>query len=61
MALNGLYGFLADQHGVDSWQALKLAYNLAVGLLGSFVEKGGRLFLWPNEAAITLEELRELF
>jgi Domain of unknown function (DUF6968) len=61
VALDGLYGSLADQHGVDSWQALKLAYSLAVGLLGSFVEKGGKLFLWPNEGAVTPEELHEFF
>lgn len=40
----GLYDHLSDMHGVDSWQALQLACQLAARLLGGFVEDGGRLF-----------------
>lgn len=39
-----LHEGLADQHGVDSWQALVLAQSLARTLLLGFVEDGGRLF-----------------
>jgi hypothetical protein len=41
--LKGLYEHLADQHGVDSWQALMLAQNLARQLLAAFIEDGGQL------------------
>ena len=59
IALDGLYGPLADQHGIDSWQALKLACALATGLLSSFLEKGDKLFLWSDHGALTPEEFRE--
>ena len=61
VALDGLYNSLADQHGVDSWQALQLAYSLCLDLLDSFVEKGWKLYLWPGEAPLSQKELREFF
>jgi len=42
--LEGLYERLRPQHGVDSWQALVLAQNLARTLLRGFVEDGGQIF-----------------
>lgn len=42
--LEGLHSNLRDQHGVDSWQALQLAYQLVVRLLTYFVQDGGQLF-----------------
>ena len=47
LCLHGLHEHLKDMHGVDSWQALQLAYQLIAQLLGSFVEDGGRLY-WPG-------------
>ena len=58
VALHGLYPHLVDQHGVDSWQALQLAYLLIGGLLTSFIEDGGTL-LWPEEREPV--QLSELF
>jgi hypothetical protein len=48
VALSGLHSSLRDQHGVDSFQALMLAQNLARTLLTSFVEEGGRLLDAPG-------------
>jgi hypothetical protein len=42
VGLFGLHSRLLDQHGVDSFQALMLAQNLAYTLLAGFVEDGGR-------------------
>jgi hypothetical protein len=47
VALDGLYPRLVDQHGIDSWQAMQLAYQLLANLLSSFIRDGGRL-LWPE-------------
>jgi hypothetical protein len=54
----GLYTKLVDIHGIDSFQALMLAISLLKGLLGGFVEKGGKL-LWPDgdKEEVNLEEL----
>lgn len=41
--LDGLHDGLADQHGIDSWQALMLAQRLARQLLEYFLEDGGQL------------------
>lgn len=45
--LEGLHSRLRDQHGIDSWQALQLAYQLIGQLLGYFIQDGGKLF-WEN-------------
>ena len=44
VGLGGLHDRLRDQHGVDSWQALMLAWLLARTLLEAFVEDGGKLY-----------------
>jgi hypothetical protein len=43
VALDGLHDNLRPQHGIDSWQVLMLAQNLARQLLRYFVEDGGTL------------------
>ena len=43
VAVEGLHSRLADQNGVDSFQALMLAQKLARKLLQGFVEDGGIL------------------
>ena len=58
VVLDGLYPRLADQHGVDSWQAMQLANQLIANLLTSFVVSGGKLF-WPEDREPV--ELSELF
>ena len=55
--VGGLYDRLADQHGIDSWQSLQLAYQLIARLVGHFVQSGGQLF-WPEgREPISLPEL----
>lgn len=51
VSLSGLHDRLADQHGIDSWQALMLAQRLARHLLGYFLEDGGQLWDPDSEGA----------
>jgi len=57
IAVVGLYESLADQHGVDSWQALVLAMSLAQTLLQSFVDDGGSLLESPGGESIDIKSL----
>jgi hypothetical protein len=59
--MEGLYTELADQHGIDSWQALRLSQKLVVGLLQNFIEKGGRLYLFGEDDEVTKDEIEEFF
>ncbi|HET7300727.1 MAG TPA: hypothetical protein VFJ01_08745 [Oleiagrimonas sp.] len=55
--LDGLHDNLHGPHGVDSWQALQLAYALIAQLLGYFIQDGGRLY-WPEDGGpVLLQEL----
>ena len=57
LLMDGLHERLADQHGVDSWQAMQLAYQLIAQLLGYFAEDGGQLY-WPeSHEPLALSEL----
>jgi hypothetical protein len=53
----GLHDRLHDMHGVDSWQAMQLAYQLIAQLLSYFVEDGGRLFWLEEKEPLALDEL----
>ena len=53
----GLHDRLHDMHGVDSWQAMQLAYQLIAQLLAYFVEDGGRLFWLEEQEPLALHEL----
>jgi len=55
VALEGLHDHLADQHGVDSFQALMLAQRLGRQLLNGFIEDGGRILDGPKGNPIPLE------
>ena len=55
--VRGLHDQLSDMHGIDSWQALQLACQLAAQLLGSFVEDGGRLFWEEGGEQLAVSEL----
>ena len=57
VCLDGLHERLRDQHGVDSWQALQLAYQLISQLLGYFVKDGGKLYWLESREPIELSEL----
>ncbi len=55
--LGGLHNNLSDQHGIDSWQALQLAYQLVAQLLAYFVQDGGQL-LWEKDGEqVSLQDL----
>ena len=57
VCLDGLHDNLRDQHGLDSWQALQLAYQLIEQLLTYFIEDGGKLY-WPGIGEeVTVHEL----
>jgi hypothetical protein len=47
VSMAGLHEHLADAAGVDSWQALQLAFWFVASTLEHFIEQGGRL-LWPE-------------
>ena len=56
-AMHGVWGAFHDIRGVDSWQALQLAYGLIAEMLVHFVKEGGHL-RWPDTGrAIVPEEL----
>lgn len=57
VCLDGLHERLRDQHGVDSWQALQLAYQLIAQLLGYFMKDGGKLYWLEGREQIELSEL----
>ena len=50
-SMDGLHR-LRDIRGVDSWQAMQLAYQLIATMLSYFVEDGGRL-VWLGEPMAT--------
>lgn len=54
---DGLHSALKDIHGADSWQAMQLAYQLIVQLLGHFTAAGGRLLLPESREPISVKEL----
>jgi hypothetical protein len=49
-----LHGRLADAEGVDSWQALRLAMDVAERLLKIEVEEGSKLY-WPEPDGVDSE------
>ena len=57
LCMVGLHKRLVDQRGVDSWQALQLAYQLIMQLLVHFVEGGGQLYWMESREPMTLSQL----
>ena len=57
----GLFKKLADQHGIDSWQAFRLCQKLVVSLLHDFLDKGGKLYIFGEVKEMTKEEIEEFF
>lgn len=57
----GLFNRLADQHGIDSWQAFRLSQKLILSLLHDYLEKGGKLYIFGENIEVTQEELDEFF
>jgi hypothetical protein len=57
VVLEGLYEYLWDQHGADSFQALMMALSFAKSLLNEFLEQGGVLLDAPDGAPVDLERL----
>jgi len=59
ISLEPLYSELADQAGVDSFQALCLASRLAITLLAGFKDDGGMLF-FPDGTEFPLDSYASL-
>jgi hypothetical protein len=59
VGITGLYEHLADQHGIDSWQALMLARNLARTLLNGFIDDGGRVLVSQGGEVVNVSGLFE--
>jgi len=59
--IDGLYKSLADQHGIDSWQAIRLSQKLVASLLLGFIEKGGKLYIFDESDEVTKDEIEEFF
>lgn len=57
VALPGLHSNRGGPHGVDAFQALMLAQNLACTLLTYFVEDGGRLLDAPGGSPVDVKAL----
>lgn len=57
VAVEGLHKYLADQHGVDSFQALALAQKLCRVILEGFVEDGGKILSTDSGLEVNLSEL----
>ena len=57
----GLFDRLSDQHGIDSWQAIRLSQNTVVSLLHGFLDKGGKLYIFDEDKAMTKKEIDEFF
>ena len=47
--VDGLYKNLSNSTGADSWQSLQLSLNLVTQLLKSFIEGGGKLYIFGDE------------
>ena len=59
--IDGLYKNLSNITGVDSWQSLQLARNLVTQLLNSFIEDGGKHYVFGDKEEVKISELQELF
>lgn len=57
VSVQGLQARIPDMRGVDSWQAMQLAYQTAAQALVYFVEDGGRLLQPENREPIMPEDL----
>jgi len=57
VAVLGLHKSLADQHGVDSWQAVIRAQSLVQSILQDFVDDGGRLFETHGGQSVDMSSL----
>lgn len=55
--VHGLHDHLSDMHGIDSWQALQLACQLAAQMLGYFAESGGRIFWEKDGEQLAISDL----
>jgi len=57
VALDGLFEYLWDQHGVDSFQALMVAQTYARTLLADFISAGGQLLHVVDGTPIDVDRL----
>ncbi len=55
--MEGLHGRFRDIRGIDSWQAMQLAYQMVGRMLEYFVEDGGRLLWFEEREPVSPEEL----
>jgi hypothetical protein len=61
LKVEGLLNNLADMHGMDSSQAFRRARKFVVWLLHDFLDKGGRIYLFDGDKAMTKERISALF
>jgi hypothetical protein len=57
VSIDGLERHLSGAHGIESWQAMQLAYQLIARLLGYFIQDGGQLLWIEERQPVLLEEL----
>ena len=57
VAIDGLFQYLWDQHGVDAFQALIVAQTYARTLLTDFVAQGGQLLNVVDGAPLDVDQL----
>jgi len=53
----GLFHRLSDLHGVDPSQAFERSRNFLVALLHDFLDKGGNLYLFEGDTAMSKKEV----
>jgi len=56
-SIEGLHGRFPDMHGVDSWQAMQLAYQIVAQTLVDFTDNGGRLFWFEEREPVAPRDL----
>lgn len=61
LKIEGLHKSLTDQHGIDSWQAIRLSQKLIISLLLDFIGKGGKLYIFDEKDEVTKDEIEEFF
>lgn len=57
VSMEGLHERLPHIHGIDTWQAIQLAFEFIVMMLEYFVRDGGSLYWLDGDEPLAPEEL----